>query len=407
MRYSIHFKKGINEQLEHLATEMRDWEDTPRIDENEKENIKKAICQFNHTIQADPFKIGGVDGSGDFPSVTYADSFVYTTVAHGTIYRSDLISGLKEEEPSFDPIIHFSWFPEEQEKRVRSWDKTFEALTGLQINDVISSSDYLELKSSFNKRTYSISNLHQKLIRPHASDSGNIAIQLRSVGELSAALQLIKNGENVAYALIDGTFSLPTVTRSSDGTLFYEHLKRLCCVAARKKGVGFFALSKSHGLPGIENIEEIVRKKFELEKGGKAEHWFLRLPTYGVESWSLSITDGRLLPPPGAITYLVRFHKNTPIFRLDMDREYWSKYIQSKSKEEMRQKERRIFEHLDYASHDQRCYGYPYPIKAGHDRASLTKGERGTLRKQIIDAAVRAGMKRQLFRNASIATGHE
>jgi hypothetical protein len=93
--------------------------------------------------------------------------------------------------------------------------------------------------------------------------------------------------------------------------------------------------------------------------------------------------------------------------RLDMDEAYWVKFVKGPSDEETRATERRIFEDLDYASHDQRCYGYPYPIKAGHDRASLTEPERAALRKMIIDAAVAAGMKRSLFRNVSEATGHE
>ena len=38
--------------------------------------------------------------------------------------------------------------------------------------------------------------------------------------------------------------------------------------------------------------------------------------------------------------------------------------------------------------------------------ASMTKAERVALRKQVIDAAVRAGMRRSLFRDASRATGH-
>ena len=68
--------------------------------------------------------------------------------------------------------------------------------------------------------------------------------------------------------------------------------------------------------------------------------------------------------------------------------------------------EQRLFQDLDYASHDQRCFGYPYPIKAAHDRASMTQAERTALRKQVVDAAVRAGMRRSLFRDASRATGH-
>ena len=70
-------------------------------------------------------------------------------------------------------------------------------------------------------------------------------------------------------------------------------------------------------------------------------------------------------------------------------------------------RESALFETLDYCSHDQRAYGYPYPLKAGHDRASLTRPERQALRKQVLDAAVRAGMRPALFRSAPAATGHE
>jgi hypothetical protein len=133
----------------------------------------------------------------------------------------------------------------------------------------------------------------------------------------------------------------------------------------------------------------------------------MRLPIPGIDSWQLSVLSGRRLPPPGAVTYLVRFFRNTPVMRLDMDIEYWKSFVHGNTEDETRTNERRIFEDLDYASHDQRCYGYPYPIKAGHDRASLTKAERVALRKMIIDAAVRQGVKRSAFRQPSIETGHE
>ena len=106
------------------------------------------------------------------------------------------------------------------------------------------------------------------------------------------------------------------------------------------------------------------------------------------------------------MTYLVRFHRNTPVMRLDMDSTYWEQCVKGASKAETLQNEKRIFEDLDYSSHDQRCFGYPYPIKAGHDRASLSEQERVALRKMVIDAAVSAGISRAQFRNASTATGH-
>ena len=73
----------------------------------------------------------------------------------------------------------------------------------------------------------------------------------------------------------------------------------------------------------------------------------------------------------------------------------------------MRKHEIQLFRDLDFASHDQRCYGYPYPIKACHDMASLTNAERIALRKQIIDAAIEKGLKRKNFIDPSIQTGHK
>ena len=92
--------------------------------------------------------------------------------------------------------------------------------------------------------------------------------------------------------------------------------------------------------------------------------------------------------------------------RLDMDERYWEARVRGQDDQQTAANERRLFEDLDYVSHDQRAFGYPYPIKAGHDRASLTEAERTALRKMIIDAAVEAGMNRSLFRSASRATGH-
>jgi hypothetical protein len=89
-----------------------------------------------------------------------------------------------------------------------------------------------------------------------------------------------------------------------------------------------------------------------------------------------------------------------PVLRLDFDAGYWADNLSNEVSV------RKVFEALDYCSHDQRCFGYPYPVKAGHDRASLTDAERVALRKQLIDEAVRAGLKRSLFRDASAATGH-
>jgi hypothetical protein len=92
--------------------------------------------------------------------------------------------------------------------------------------------------------------------------------------------------------------------------------------------------------------------------------------------------------------------------RLDVDINYWQQYLRGADDAVTSANEARVFSDLDYASHDQRAFGYPYPIKACHDRTSMKMAERVVLRKQIVDAAVGAGMKRTLFKDVSIATGH-
>jgi len=131
-----------------------------------------------------------------------------------------------------------------------------------------------------------------------------------------------------------------------------------------------------------------------------AEHWYLRLPIPAEEAWTLSLTGERQIPPLGAVSYLFRLHRNTPVLRLDLDRTFWDAKLKGNPKAEAS-----LFGDLDYCSHDQRACGYPYPIKACHDRARLSNAERNALKKQIIDAAVAAGMKRSLFRDVSAATG--
>ena len=401
MRFDLHLRRELTEQLDGLAAQMTAWEAQESIGEPELERIRTAIVPFSHTTSRDGLVVAGVDGSGDYPALSYADSYVYLSLAQAAIYEASPTSGLREMVPVPAPLIDFVWLPGQQDTRAANMDAAFARLAGVPLQQVIERSDYLALKG----KAQTVTSAMRHLVRPHASDSGNLAIQLRSTAELSAALRQLETLPQGGYLFVDGTFSLPFVGRP-DLSLFHEHLKRLCCVVARESGVCFMALSKSHGLPGIETLEGLARERCGLESREMAEHWYLRVPTQARDGWQMTLTGDRRIPPVGAVSYLVRFHKNVPVLRIDMDHTYWAARIVGADSEETRANERRLFEDLDYASHDQRCFGYPYPIKAAHDRASMTKAERVALRKQVIDAAVRAGMRRSLFRDASRATGH-
>lgn len=405
MRFDLHLRSVVQEQLQSLTEEMRSWQTQAQIGDEEVEQIRSSLCCFDHTTEITNLQIAGVDGSGDFPMLSYADSFIYLSVAQATVYESDRLCGLKEVAPVPDPVIQFHWLPENEGAGKETIDRTFEQLAGLPILEVIEQSDYRQLKRQEVRKNYSPTELLEGLIRPHASDTGNLAIQLRSTAEMGAALRLLEGETGSCYLLMDTTFSLPLVS-SKANSLFYEHLKRLCCVKARKQGIGFFALSKSHGLPAIDRLEVLVRELQGLESGKTAEHWFLRIPEEKRDGWRLSLAEGRRIPPVGAVSYLVRFHRTTPVMRLDMDRNYWEQVVRSDTETETRKREQQIFEDLDYTCHDQRVYGYPYPIKAAHDRASLTNAERVALRKQLIAEALRQGMSPVLFRGPSQMTGH-
>ena len=406
MRHAQHLRCEVQERLSQLAEQMRDWQASPAITDRERSKITEALGFFRHTTTAEPFALAGVDGSGDYPSLTYADSFIYISVAQGTIYQLDSTSGLREISPQFSPPPEFTWLPGDEAKCREEWVGAFERLACYSIQNIIERSDYRQLKAKASGKDSSVERLCHELICPHASDAGNIGIQLRTTAEMGLALKLIESEVRPRFVLVDTTFSLPLVTRK-DASLFYEHVKRLCCVEARQRGIGFFALSKSHGLPAIEHLEDLAREKAGLGRGTPAEHWHMRIPSKEQDGWELTQTKDRQLPPIGAVTYLIRFHRNVPVLRLDMDADFWRTTVLGADDEQTKANEARIFEHLDYASHDQRAYGYPYPLKSGHDRASLTQTERSSFRRQIIDAAVAAGMKRSVFRDASMATGHK
>jgi hypothetical protein len=397
MRFSLHLRHAVKDQIQGMAKSMARWDAHPRIDAAEQAAIAEHLSPYPHTTQVQSQRISAIDGSGDFPMLSYADSFVYLSTAQAVTYQA-IGDKLQEVGPEADPLVDICWLPEHEKQRVIQLDEAFERLAGASLETIIRQGDYRQLKAYYAGRDPSVAESIADLIRPHASDSGNLGIQLRSCAELGAARRIINEAQPGDIVLLDGTLSLPFVHRTK-GSLFHEHLKRACCALARENGVTLAWVSKSHGLPGIELIEQIAKQQ------GHDDHWFLRLPVSG-DPWSLSVLDGRNIPPSGAITYLWRTHRGMPIFRVDVDFEWWRSELFSEDKQATKNNEAALFAILDFSGHDYRTQAYPYPLKAAHDRASLTDTERLALRKQVIEAAVGAGMKPSAFVDPSQLTGH-
>jgi hypothetical protein len=395
MRFDIHLRQNLRDRIADVSARMAVWDQAQPKFPDLHRRLVDGIEPFEHTIQASRLIIGGVDGSGDFPSTAYADSFVYASVASAVLYESNSLHGLREIASGLQPLVEFTWLTSSERQRSQSLFASFEHLMGRSVDEILAGSDYAELGRSGRSST---AKRRSGLIVPPAHDAGNVGIQLRTTAELAAALRLIESVPSGAVVLTDGTMSLPFAQRENQ-SLFFEHLRRFCCVRARARGVCFSAVSKSHGLPSGVRVEDAAREKLAV---GEPEHWFLRVPDPVRDGWSPWPPDGPRVPPPGAVSFLVRLHRSTPIMRVDMDARFCDQQMEGMSS----MVPENFFRALDYASHDQRCYGYPYPIKAAHDRGSLTEHERTVLRQQLVDAAVQAGMRRSSFRDPSQLTGH-
>lgn len=396
------FRRAARDQITSMARDMASWENTLRVSEAEQQAIRERIVSYTPRLDLANITYSGTDGTGDYPVLNYADSFIYATKAQCVAYRARARQGLKQIGPAMNPVFNVAWIPEAPEDlRHERFDAAMEHMTGRALRTIVEESDYGRIKAETIGKRYSSLDTIANLIRPHAHDSSNIGIQFRSVGELSALARALDEERAGHLALMDGTLSLPMVTRDQI-SLFQEHLKRWCCVRARELDTTLVWLSKSHGLPGIETIENLA-----AETLGKARpsHWFVRLPLTP-QDWQLEVVDQRNLPPPGAVTYLWRTHPGMPVYRIDLDRTWWASSIQGTDETATQQAEVELFQRLDYACHDMRCHGYPYPIKAAHDEAHWTRQDRAGLRKQVIDAVVAAGMKRSAFIDVSQRTGH-
>lgn len=287
MSISLQHRHEFNTKLTKLVADMSAWEGKARIDDDEADRIRLEIRPFSHTTTfVEPYLIGGVDGSGDYPCLSYSDSFVSIANASGTVYRTDTIHGLSEVASVADPNLELVWLPEDREAARPFWFDALSNLSGIPVSDVVTSSDYRALKNAASHHQHGAMELEEHLILPAASDTSNVAIQLRSTAELGAAYRLIGHSAGCRYVLMDTTLSLPMVTRKQL-SLYYEHLKRLCCVEAFSRSTVFMTISKSHGLPCIDIVEQLAAQACGTGERA-AEHWFLRLPIPGHDDWDLS-----------------------------------------------------------------------------------------------------------------------
>lgn len=225
MRFDIHIRQSMRDRLADVSARMALWDQQQPASPDLHRRLVEAIEPFEHTTHLPGLLIGGVDGSGDFPAVAYADSFVYASVASGALYETDSVHGLKEVDRGLQPLVEFTWLATSEQQRAASMLESFERLVGRSVDEVLDGSDYRDLSRGGRR---SAAAQRSGLIIPPAHDAGNVGIQLRTTAELAAALKLIDSVPDGSLVLTDGTMSLPFVQRDKFGALDYSAHDQRC-----------------------------------------------------------------------------------------------------------------------------------------------------------------------------------
>src|SRR5688572_27372084 len=133
MRFDIHVRQNVRSRLADVSARMAAWDQEQPTSPDLHRRLVEAIEPFEHTTRASGLLVGGVDGSGDFPAVAYADSFVYVSVASATLYESDSTHGLKEVDRGLQPLVEFTWLATSEQQRAASMFESFERLMGRSV----------------------------------------------------------------------------------------------------------------------------------------------------------------------------------------------------------------------------------------------------------------------------------
>ena len=132
--------------------------------------------------------------------------------------------------------------------------------------------------------------------------------------------------------------------------------------------------------------------RWATERFDAKDHWFLRLPSEALGEERPAFLRDREVPPKLGLSYLFKFHEMSFPMRLDVDAAWWREHIGGDI-----DREKRLFEDLDYTCHDVRSYGYPYPLQSAHRKSSLTRKERRAIRDILMQFASKEGILRGAF----------
>ena len=353
--------------------------------DKEVKSLADRIRPYRHTTTLDQeFRIGAVDGSGEFPILQQDDVFVHFATAAGVTYDTQSARQSKMAAVGgLGPLLkRFVTLQDQPQKIANAYEIFLDALIGKSLKDLVEASDYCAAYSRFGKSLKPSQVAWNKVTLSHASQIASHAYLLRSMAELGMAVRLLEFqpkylllDTSLVYFLLGETLFLP------------ELLKRYLITKANEQNTGIVALCKSHNIPNGDFIGRLAR-----DKHGLKSHWFLRLPSEALGDAPLSFLKDREIPPKLSVSYLFKFEATSFPMRVDVDAAWWSAHLAGDEA-----KEKQFFEDMDFTCHEVRSYGYPYPMHAAHRRASLTKQERKAARDLLLQYAQQEGLLRGAF----------
>ena len=193
MRFDIHLRSDVKDKIAEIVNDIQTWNAEDSTIAQEIEKLSTFVCGFDHCATPDSlFMIMGADGSGDFPCVTYGDSFVYLVTAVCRLYKAASDGRLIETDIHEHSLVDFAWLPEDKKQSDKQLDLCFEKIVGHPLLEICQISDYLQLAKANGGKSSSSTELLDSLIRPEAHDAHNLEIQIRTVAELAVLARTIE-----------------------------------------------------------------------------------------------------------------------------------------------------------------------------------------------------------------------
>ncbi|MFX1598592.1 MAG: DNA double-strand break repair nuclease NurA [Promethearchaeota archaeon] len=366
--------------------------------------LRKMLTSFQpvNNLKED-FLVGGVDGSGIPPLLRYDDIMIHIITANLAVHNT---GSHGDQIMQHVPLTGFPPVPEGGQLVEAFWISMENSLTWKYIEDfirrvyAIKNVDELLFPlfgdvtgvqvSSFKeiaKLGLRVDSLEQIATLPPASDSRHIHDLMRSITEFALAKLAMESNLSLKYLLIDTSLTLLIPKGRKYSRLIEDYLKRDLCMKARRNGIILLAVSKTHTIPCASLIAELAEKEF-----GKDALWFCRMTGDEDPEGRLSILRDRYyVPPVAAVTYIFRFSRDSPIFRLDLDRNWWKENVYDEKIQDMKKNERKLFSEIEYISRDARWFGYPTPLSFAHINCKVSKEVASLMIERAISIAKEEG----------------